>query len=284
MKTFLFCLLSFLFTSAFAQFERTFVQAEIQFKNGENLRGYIFDDFVQNDWYGKADHTKSIGMSANSSMGSYPTSSSTFQTIIKTIHYKVNANDGQQTDYSSDSIHYIITTQPKGKVTKYKTFQLIRANPMDDINVKFDTLNRIMWSPVRKEGKINMYGYFNWLGKKKNSWSDVYFQKEGEQYGVQILLTHKIIWGIESHRPFVKAALLKVFGDCSEFTQNIETIIDQYIEDFKTTRSGLNDEQKKQIKALPKDQRDRKEFEIREERSYLPYDNLLKTYYNYCGE
>lgn len=277
----------------FAQFQRDYVQAEIQFKNGENLKGWIYDDFAQNNWYGKSDAKKTNvinGGQASGSGGYYSTTNfnnsatSTFQTIIKKIQYKVNKDDGQKLDYSSDSIEYVITTQPNGKITKYKTFQLVRADHRDDLNVKFDTVNRTMWSPVLKEGKINMYGYFNWLGVKNNSWSDVYFQKENEPYAVQILLSHKVVWGLKSHRNLIKAALIKVFGDCLHITENIEDLVDQYIIDFKHTRSGLSSAQKSEIKALPKNLRDQREFEIREERSFIPYLNLYNLYMQHCGK
>ncbi len=264
-----------------AQFQRGYVKSEIHFKNGEILNGYIFDDFTQNDWYGKSDFSKTRLASAQTASISYPSVSGTFQTIIKTIHFKQIENDGQQTDYETENIDFIIANR-NGEIQKYITSKVIRVNFKDEEAVKFDTLQRNIWLPVKKEGKINMYGYYSFVSKK-NGWAEAYFQKNGEEYSINPLLTHKIMFGLNLQRPQIRASLLKIFNDCPKFEENIETIIDEYLEDFHKARK-ISKEEKSLIKKQPKEKRDRVEYEIRETRSFIPYENILTKYYNYCGE
>jgi len=281
MKNLLFLLLTISLYSVKAQFKREFVKSEIHFKTNEILQGYIFDDFAQNDWYGKGDIEKTTVISGAGPSVGIPGSVNSFQTIIKTIHYKQNENDGQQIDYDSENIDFIIVYR-NGETQKYKTSKVVRGNFEDVEDVKFDTLNRNIWLPVRKEGKINMYGYYNWTISKGNGWAEVYFQRNGKEFSINPILTHKMVWGLKSQRPLIKASLLKIFNDCPEFEENIETIVDEYINDFYTAR-GISKEEKKQIKSQPKEKRDRVEYEIREKKSFMPYENILNKYNGYCG-
>ena len=259
-----------------AQFQREFVDATIHFKNHEILQGYIFDDFKQNDWYGKFDSDKTaiVGETMN-----YPTTTSSFQTIIKTILYKANADDGQQTPYDSKDIDFIIVNR-NGQIQKYITTNVVRGNYKGLEEVKFDTLNRNIWLPVKKEGKINMYGYYNWTIKKRNGWGEIYFQRNGEDFSINPILSHKLAT-LNGQRMLIKASLLKIFNDCPEFKQNIEQIIDEYINDFHKARQ-LTAEERKLIKSQSKKERDRFEFELKEKKSFVPYENILKKYNNYC--
>lgn len=282
MKTKLLVSIFFISVLTYSQFQRGFVPSEIHFKNGTIQTGFIYDDFGQNDNYGKSDYKSNSGINLNTSMGSYYTFNS-FNTIIKIIHFKETENSPQQTDFDSDSIEFINVTREKYQ-QKYKTVKVVRANLEDDINVKFDTLKRVIWLPVREEGKVNMYGYFSWYGKKKNSWAEVYFQKQGNEFAINPIQTQKIFVGLEKQRPQIRASLLEIFGDCERFKSNIETIIDEYGKNFYSVRNSLSDEEKSMIKKQPKEKRDRMEFELREKKSFLPYENLLKKYYNDCGK
>lgn len=260
-------------------FERRYVNAEIYFKNHESVKGYIYDDFIQDASNHDYDFQQNGGWSANGVSFGYQTSTS-FQTIIKTIYFKQNLNDGQQIEYKSDSIDYI-TIHRNGNSQKYKTLNVLRAQ-WNVENVGFDTLNKTIWSPVLKEGKINMYGYFTWRDRIGDGWAEVHFQRNDEKYAINPILSHKLT-GLNAQRPQIKASLLKVFHDCPKFKENIETIIDEYIEDFHAARK-LSKEEKASLKKKPKDLRDREEFIIREKRSFVPYENILNKYYAYCGQ
>lgn len=278
----IFLLLLFISASIQAQFQRGYVLSEIHFKNGQILNGYIFDDFAQNDWYGKHDYKKTSVISGQNVSVGYASASSSFQPIIKTIHFKINENDGQQIDYDTDSINYISVNR-QGNIQKYKTLKIRRSEWGVEENIKFDTLQRTIWGPVKKEGKINMYGYFNWMGTKKNSWSEVFFQRDGNQYAINPIHSNKAFISLNYQRPQIKASLLEIFNDCPRFVNDIENIIDDYLSDFSDAQHLTKDD-KKIIKNQPKENRDRFEFEIREKRSFMPYENILNKYYSYCGK
>lgn len=281
MKKSLFLSLIISVISVHAQFQREFVKSEIHFKNNEVIQGYIFDDFAQNDWYGKSDLEKTGVISGNNSYIGFPITTSSFQTIIKTILYKENADDGQQIAYDSEDIDFIIVNR-NGESQKYVTTKVMRGNFKDLEEVKFDTLNRNIWLPVRKEGKINMYGYYNWTIKKGNGWGEVYFQRNGEEFSINPILSHKFLAGLNPQRMLIKASLLRIFNDCPEFEKDIETITDEYISDFYEARK-LTKEEKKQIQSKSKEKRERTEYELRKKKSFIPYENILKKYYDYCG-
>ncbi len=278
MKTFQFFLLILLSNPSYSQFQRGFEEAEIYFRNNQSIKGFIYDDFAQNDFYGKSDFKQTGSVSGNSSIGAYPSIVS-FQTIIKTIYFKQHETDGQQTGYPADSIDFI-TVSRSDEIQKYKTMKVIRAD-LKSQPLKFDTLNRLIWLPVLKEGKINMYGYYSWALKKSNGWAEVYFQREGEEYAVNPIQSHKL--NVNAQRHGIRASLLKIFNDCPKFEENIETIIDTYLQDFHEARK-LTNEEKNKIKQQRKELRDMTEFEIREQNSYVPYENILNKYYEYCGQ
>src|SRR5690606_18613201 len=167
MRFYIIMLFSF---SAFAQgFERGYVAADIHFKEGNVLSGYIYDDFAQNNNYGKPDSNSgnvSFNVGGQMNMGTGPVKSSTFQTIIKTIHYKKGKDDSQQTDYSASDIDFI-TVNRNGTIAKYKTLKVKRVENEDGV-IRIDTLKREIWAPVLKEGgKIDVYGYLTWEAGEK---------------------------------------------------------------------------------------------------------------------
>jgi len=276
----LFFILIFSFSSA--QFQRGYEKAEIHFKSGEILTGYIFDDFAQNDWYGKSDFKDGIRVSGGAASFESPYIVSTFQTIIKTIHFKQNEDDGQQTDYDSQDIDYIIVDR-NGESEKYKTTNIMRVHFQKEEPIEFDTLKRNIWLPVKTEGKINMYGYYSWTASKKNGWAEVYFRNNTSEYAINPIQTHKFTLGLKPQKVAIKTSLLEVFHDCPKFKDNIDLIIDEFIDDFYKARD-LPKDKKQYIKSQPKQTRDRIEYEIRTERSFIPYENILKKYYSYCPE
>src|SRR5690606_26569637 len=107
--------------------------------------------------------------------------------------------------------------------------------------------------------------------------------RAGEEYAVNPIQSHKFTLSLNAQRHGIKASFLQVFNDCPEFEENIETIIDEYFQDFKEARK-LTKEEKSTIKKQPKDQRDRTEYEIRERNSFTPYESILNKYYQYCGQ
>jgi len=267
------------FSFGLAQFQRGYEKAEIHFKSGEILTGYIFDDFAQNDWYGRSDFKKGTGISAVESFNS-PYIVSTFQTVINTIHFKQNKDDGQQTDYDSRDIDYIIVDR-NGESEKYITTHIMWAHFQKEEPIEFDTLTRNIWLPVKTEGKISMYGYYSWTVSKNNGWAEVYFRNNTSQYAINPIQSHKFTLGLKPQKSIIKASLLKVFSDCPKFKDNIDLIIDEFIDDFYDARD-LPKDQKQYIKSQPKEMRDRTEYEIRSGRSFIPYQNILKKYYLYC--
>lgn len=266
-----------------AQFKRGFVKSEIHFKNDEILSGYIYDDFAQNDWYGKGDFERTkIAYYEGLYDSNLYSAVSDFQTIIKTINYKQNENDGQQLDIHSDSIKFIIVSR-NGDIQKYITTKVVRSNFKNDEPVKFDTLMRNIWLPIKKEGKINMHGFYMWKMKERNGWAEVYFQRNGEEYAINPVLSHKSMLGLKPQRLQIKASLLKIFNDCEKFKQNIESIVEEYIIDFHDAKK-ISKEEREFIKSQPKEKQERTKYEIREKESFIPSENILSKYYSYCGE
>ena len=267
----------------FAQFQRDFVQAEIQFKNGENLKGWIYDDFAQSDKQSKADEKGSGYVTAVTTGTIVQTRYANFPTVLKKITYKVNYEDGQQQQFEDETIDFIITTK-NSETYKYKTLKFIRpAFEKDGITLKMDTVNRDIWAPVLKEGKLNMYGYFTYSNYKRASWSEVYFQKENDDFAYQIFLPYKF-HSKENHSKLIQTSIQNAFGDCSYFNNNIETITETFLNDLKTAFSPFSKQEGQEIKSYPKDQRQMIEYIILERRSYVPYSNIYDLYMQHCGQ
>jgi hypothetical protein len=264
-----------------AQFQRDFVPAEIKFQNGESLEGWIYDEFATPKPK-KADHRGSGNVSGNSTF-EIGSRNAAFPTVLKKILFKENYEDGQQQSFDSETIDYIITKAPHSDEIKYKTLKFIRTGFEDDkITLKMDTVQRSIWAPVIHEGSLNMYGYFTMSEYKKGSWSEVYFQKEKEEYAYQIFLPYKIGYSSDTHKKLIRMGMKAAFNDCPYFEQNLEFILENFVEDLNKSFASLSSEDKNKIKSYPKDERPWVEYEIFESRSYIPYQNLYDLYLKQC--
>jgi hypothetical protein len=264
-------------------FVRDYAAAEIHFHSGDVKTGYIYDDFAQNDNYSKVgESTASVAwVSAVGNAGTPAAMSSTFQTIIKTIHYKVNKDDGQQTDYKSADIDYI-TVNRGDKIAKYKTLKVKRVENEKGI-LRIDTLKREIWAPVLKEGgKINMYGYLTWENGKKHYWGEVYFKRADDDYAINLIKSNKIIFGLGSQEEDIAFGIRDVFRDCPSMVNNAQKLTEEYIDDFNEMQrdKGITSAEKKHIKSFPKEQRNTLLFELREKKCFVPYYNLIEKYHS----
>ncbi len=265
----------------FAQFQRDFVQAEIQFKNGENLKGWIYDDFAQSDKQSKPDEKGSNGWTGVATTTIVESRYANFPTVLKKITYKKNYEDGQQQQFADETIDYITITK-NSETFKYKTLKFIRPGfEKDGLTLKMDTIKRDIWAPVINEGKLKMYGYFTYSPYKRSSWSEVYFQKENDEYAYQLFLPYKF-HSNENHTKLIQTAILNAFGDCSYILNNLEQITDTFYKDLKTAFSPYSKQEGQEIKSYPKDQRKMIEYEILERRSYVPYIKIYDLYMQQC--
>lgn len=267
----------------FAQFQRDFVEAEIQFKNGEILKGWIYDEFAQSDIQSKPDEKGTKGWSGIAGGDVVTNRHANFPTVLKKITYKVNYDDGQQQLFDDETINFITTTK-NSETSKYKRLKFIRPSfENDGINLKMDTVKRDIWAPVLKEGKLNMYGYFTYSNYKRSSWSEVYFQKENDEFAYQIFLPYKF-HSSDNHKKLIQTAILNAFSDCSYMMNNIDQISQTFLAEIKVSFSPFSKEEGQEIKSYPKDQRDVIEYLILERRSYVPYQNLYNLYMQHCGQ
>src|SRR5690606_14881711 len=132
---------------------------------------------------------------------------------IKTIHYKKGKDDSQQTDYSASDIDFI-TVNRNGTIAKYKTLKVKRVENEDGV-IRIDTLKREIWAPVLKEGgKIDVYGYLTWEAGEKYYWGEVYFKRADEEYVINLIKSHKIVFGLGSQKEDIAFGIKDLFKDC----------------------------------------------------------------------
>lgn len=283
MKTIFLTLILLISLCSFGQIQRDFQKAEIHFKNGETLKGWIYDEFAQSDKQSKSDEKGSKYFTGTSTFD-MASRYANFPTVLKKITYKENYDDGQQQQFTDDSIDFVIVNNPDGTSSTYQTLQFIRPSLDEDKeSIRMDTVNRKIWAPLLKEGKLKLYGFFTWQNYKRSSWSDVYFQFENEDYAYQFYLPHKI-YKFDTHQNHAKKAIEQAFRNCPYFMENLETISSGFIEDLKNSFSSFTKEEGQLIKSYPKDQRQMIEYKVMEKRSYVPYFNLYNLYMQHCGQ
>jgi hypothetical protein len=283
MKQYLFYLFILIPIFVFSQFQRDFIEAEIHFKDGKILKGWIYDEFLQSDLRGKADEQGSKSWSGVTAGTIHPSRHANFPTVLKTIIFKENYEDGHQQKFTDDSIDFIETNR-NTESFKYKTLNFIRpAIEKDGLTLKMDTINRNIWAPVIKEGKLNMYGYFTYSDYKRASWSEVYFKKDSDDFAYQIFLPYKL-HSKENHSKLIQTAISNAFHDCPYMMNNIDQVSNLFLADLNIAFSAYSKEEGQEIKSYPKDQRDMIEYLILERRSYVPYQNLYNLYIQHCGQ
>jgi len=282
MRCFYIVCVAFWSITVYAQeFARGYEVAEIHFNNGDVKTGFIYDDFAQSNGYGKLEVFSGYWYQDEMYNVGIGFKSSTFQTIIKTIHYKVKRNDEQVTDYKTDEIDFITVKRARGTaITKYKTLKVKRVEKENDV-LRIDTLQRTIWAPVLKEGKISMYGYLTWEQSEKFYWGEVYFKREDDEYAINMIKSNKVVFGLGPQKQEIAYAIKDIFRDCPDMVNNADALTEAYIEDLHYRRS-LTAEDRKEIKTHDKDDQNMVRFIIREKKCFIPYFTLMDKYTTAC--
>lgn len=247
-----------------------FSEARIVFKDGHSENGFI-KGFIDKSF-----------TTFNYQTG-FETLEKQLNLTDKSFDFK-NTEEGVSRKLTNDEIDQITIVHSKAKFSTYQLYGMKTANSKG----KIVDLNRKIWLPVIKKGKVNILG-FNIVNSNTGRYGEtvVYLNRDGEDFAINPIDRNRInLFNLGKIDDKFVATLNEIFKDCPEFLSSInedpKTFTEQITKRIKENRKEAEKQFKEDSKKLKGNDKKLLEMQIYEQFYISEYVRLIEDYLKFC--
>jgi|GEM_PF-3826171 len=197
-----------------------------------------------------------------------------------------NTEEGISRKLTNEDVNQITIVFDKGKFYTYQLYNMKTANSKG----KIVDVNRKIWLPVIKKGKVNILG-FNIINSSNGRYGEtvVYLNREGEDFVINPFDRNRInFFNLGKIDDKFIATLNEVFKDCPEYLNLInadpKSFVEMTTKKIKENRKEADKKFKDDSKDLNKKDRKNLEIEIYEQFYIAEYIKIIDEYLKFCPE